>query len=80
MTAEWPLMTITFTPDTRDEWILALRHAPYGTVLADCDGDIWTKLGGPDGYNWLRTHGGWASAEEVADYAPFREPPIGSCP
>lgn len=68
-------LTVTISPSTHAEWVLALRYAPVGTVLSDCDGDIWTKRYGycDDGLNWKRTNGGWAAPEEVARHAPLHE-------
>lgn len=74
MSAEWPRLTVTLAPETPEEWILALRHAPFGTVVSDRDGDIWVKRGFGE-LDWLRKGGGWADAEEVAEYAPFHEVP-----
>lgn len=68
-------LSITVTPVTRIEWVLALRRAPVGTRVSDCDGDIWTKRKGytDDGLSWLRTNGGWSRPEEMVQYAPFFE-------
>ncbi|MBF6326508.1 hypothetical protein IU451_28830 [Nocardia cyriacigeorgica] len=68
-------LAVFVEPVTDAEWVLALRRAPIGTKVSDCDGDIWTKRKGwtDDGLAWLRTGGGWSSPERMVKYAPFFE-------
>ncbi len=60
-------------PLTRVQWEQVLRRAIVGTQVSDSDGDVWTKrlTRADDDLTWRRTNGGWASAHDVALYAPF---------